>query len=64
MWMPVREFEAEQAQDTLEYVLVVGIVVVLIAVGMFGFDGIVAGVVSAICPSVNVADLAANCINN
>lgn len=54
----------DRAQDTFEYVLVIGIVVVLVATGLFAFDGIVAGVASAICPSVNTADLAANCINN
>ncbi len=60
----VRQLASEQAQDTFEYVLVVGVIIVLIASGLYAFDGIVAGVASAICPAVDTAQQVANCINN
>lgn len=63
--MRVSFFDSEVGQETFEYVLVIGVVVVLIAAGLLAFDGIVSGVVEkALCPSVNTADVTTSCINN
>lgn len=48
-------FSNERAQDTFEYVLVIGAVVVLMIAGLLAFDGVVSGVLGAVCPSVDTA---------
>ncbi len=46
---------AEAGQDAYEYILVVGSVVVLTLLGLFGFDAIVAQLLDLACPSVDTA---------
>ena len=53
-------------QNTFEYLLVVGGVVVLMAIAWLGFDGLIPGLVGHVCPSVDTANPAAaigSCLN-
>ena len=57
---------SDAAHDTFEYMLVIGIVVVLVVAGLFAFDDVVAAVMHNSCPSVDTAQQApaGDCINN
>lgn len=44
------------AQDTLEYMLIVGGVVVAIVISLMAFDTLVAGILGLVCPAVDTAD--------
>lgn len=52
------------AQDTFEYMLTIGIVVVLVIAGLMAMDDVVAGALGNVCPSVDTAKQAVDCVNN
>jgi len=47
---------AERAQNTFEYLLVVGAVVAPLVLALFAFDQVVVGVVGYVCPAVDTAN--------
>ena len=49
-------FRQEQGQNTIEYLLVVGtVVVVMLGAMIFGFQAFLPGVLGSLCPSVDTA---------
>ena len=54
----------DRGQDALEYLLVIGTLVVALVIGFMAFDGAVAEVVGHSCPSVDtvVSTTAGDCV--
>lgn len=46
----------DHAQDTFEYLLVVGSVVVTMVIGLMGFDDVIQGLLGNLCPAVDTAN--------
>ena len=69
--MPARfrsttRLKSDSGQNSFEYLLVVGGVVVIMAIAWLGFDNIVFGVARHTCPSVDTLDPAVatgSCVN-
>lgn len=51
----LQRLQSELAQDTFEYVLVVGVVVVAFVAGLLAFDSVVEAFVGLVCPSIDTA---------
>lgn len=46
----------DHAQDTVEYMLVVGAVVVAMVVSFMAFDAVIAGILGLVCPAVDTGN--------
>lgn len=60
-----RVHSSEEAQNTFEYVLVIGSVVIAFVAGFLAFDAVIPQVVGLVCPSVDTANALSaigNCI--
>jgi len=51
--LPTRD---DRGQDTLEYLVVIGGLVVAMVIGLLGFDVVIQGLLGHLCPSVDTAN--------
>lgn len=54
--MKQRLIHDERAQDALEYLMVIGAVVVALVIALLGFDTVIPQVVGHLCPGVDTAN--------